>query len=69
MPVNFVGYISLSVFSAKYPHSGYAPSEEPIELIVSETAVEAKHKIKFTANIWDPEGGDQDNVFYLNFDT
>ena len=59
---------ALKVFSTKYPHSGYAPSEEPIELTVSETDVEPKHKIKFTANIWDAEGTEQDNVFYLNID-
>ena len=59
---------ALKVFSTKYPHSGYAPSEEPIELTVSETDVEPKQKIKFTANIWDAEGTEQDNVFYLNID-
>lgn len=59
---------ALGVFSTKYRHSGYAPSEEPIELTVSETDVEPKHKIKFTANIWDAEGTEQDNVFYLNID-
>ena len=58
----------LRVFSTKYPLSGYAPSEEPIELTVSKTDVEVKHKIKFTANIWDAEGIEQDNVFYLNID-
>mgnify|MGYP001190852399 FL=1 len=57
---------ALRVFSTKYPHSGYAPSEEPIELTVSDTAVEPKNKIKFTANIWDAESVEQDNVFYLN---
>ena len=59
---------ALGVFSTKYPHSGYAPIEEPIEVTVSETDVEPKHKIKFTANIWDAEGTEQDNVFYLNID-
>ena len=59
---------ALKVVSTKYPHSGYVLSEKPIELTVSKTAVEPKHKIKFTANIWDPEGIEPDNVFYLNID-
>ena len=47
---------------------GYASRENPIELTVSETAAETKHKIKFTDSIWDAEDLEQDNVFYLNFD-
>ena len=59
---------ALKVFSTKYLDPGYAPSEKPIELTVSETAVGTKHKIRFTDSIWDTEDLEQDNVFYLNFD-
>jgi hypothetical protein len=58
----------LRVFSTKHLDLGYASRENPIELTVSETAAETKHKIKFTDSIWDAEGLEQDTVFYFNFD-
>ena len=58
----------MRVVSTKYLETGYAPSEKSIELTVSETAIETKQKIKFTDSIWNAEGLEQGNVFYLDFD-
>ena len=56
------------VVSTKYLRTGCVSSEEPIELAVSDTAAETKHKIKFTDSIWNAEGLEQDTMFYVNFD-
>lgn len=58
----------MRVNSTKYLDAACAPSEKPIELTVGETVLQTKHNIKFTDSIWNAEGLEQDNVFYLNFD-
>ena len=68
MYINCMSSRALRFFLTKHLNPGCASREKPIELTVSESASETKHKIKFTDSIWNAEGLEQDTVFYLNFD-
>ena len=59
---------ALKVFLTEYLDKDYAPSKKSVELTVSETSIKEKQKIKFTDSIWNSEGLEHDNVFYLDFD-